>query len=609
MAFGLKGIISLDNSGFMKAIKQSRRATDDVKNSAKGAGSSIKDMLGAAAGIAGLTVGVGHAVKTFIDFEKQMSVVKGMTGATGNDLELLSNKAMEMGRILPASASDAAGAMTNLASAGFDTNQIMSAIEGTLYLATAAQVDMATAATITAGTLRGFGLEASKANHVADVLAMTANTTGAEIGDLGEAMKYVAPVAHASGLSLEEMSAAVGIMANANIKGSQAGTTLRGAISRLTNPTGRAAAAMQKMGFSAFDSMGNMKPLSKMIRQIKNNTKDWTQQERNAAITRIFGQEALSGMIALIDSGADKIDDVTNALKNSDGQAQKTAKVYSDNIGGALEEVEGAYETLEIQIVKKGSPAIQGALKDVADAIPIIGEKMVWVAEVIADNIDMIKGITAVYATYRGALLLTAGLEAALAATMTIRNGIMAISTVATMVYGSIQGGAAVGTTILTGAQLLLNAALAANPVGLVVLAIAALVAGVVVAYKKLDWFKNLVDGLWESLKSMGSAVGGAFSSVGKFLTGGDDKKVKKNANGTSYFSGGASAINERGGEMQVLPNGTSIIPADRTKEMISNNTTTSSNTDNRKIDIHIDARGMQVDELVDELELRLANI
>jgi len=602
MAFNLGGILSLNIAGFQSALSQATGSVNGLGSSASSAGSKIGGLIATAGGMLGITVGIGHATTTFMEFEKQMSNVQAISEASKDELKLMSDKAMEMGRVLPASASEASKAMANLASAGFKTDEVLSAIEGTLYLAASAQTDMATAADITTSSLRGFGLEAAQAGHVADVLAKTAADTNAGIIDIGEAMKYVAPVAKSAGQSLEGMSAAIGIMANSGIKGSQAGTTLRGAIIRLTDPSKEARGAMESIGLTAFDSAGNMKSLTTIVGELKNNTKNLTQEQRNQAISQIFGTEALSGMLALVDAGAEQLDTLTNSFKNSDGAAKKMAETQTNNMYGALEQVKGAFETLEITLVGKFAPAVTTALKSIGDYIPLVANELMYYTGLIFDHMDTIGLIVGVYATYKAAVMGAVVVEALLAGIMVAKNIAMAIYSAAWVGYTMVTGGATVATGLMTSAQLLLNMAMIANPIGAVVVGIGVLVGAVMLAYNKLEWFRNLVDGVWSSLKKMGSAVASAFGGIGgaKLPTA----SIPANANGTSYFGGGASMVNERGGEMRIMPSGTSIIPADRTKQMLSGNT-----SKENKVTINIDARGMQVDELVTQLQVRLANI
>lgn len=609
MAFGLSGILSLNASGFLKGIQQANGATDKLGSKVKSAGSNLGKMIGAAAGIAGVGFGIKDTIDTFADFQKEMSNVQAITEETSEvAMKQLTEKAKEMGRILPASASDAAQAMASLGSAGFSTDEIMKSIEGTLYLATAAQTDMATAADISSSTLRGFGLEAEKAGHVSDVLAKTASATNAGIIDLGESLKYSAPAAKAAGWALEEVAAATGLMANAGIKGSQSGTTLRGAIVRLTKPAKPAIKAMKEIGFSAFDSSGKMKPLGTIIGELQSKTKGLTQEQKNQKIATIFGTEALSGMLTLMDAGPDKINELTGSLEKSDGASKKMAETQTNNLYGAMQELEGAFETAKINIGEKAAPAITNAIKGIADALP-------WV---VTGGLDLVqKGFQWIIDNQGGIVTALGGLGTAFLVYKGIVFGVTLFQeawNLAMVVHALVTGGAAAATTVLEGAtgamaaaQWILNAAMAANPIGLVIAAIAGLVAGVVIAYKKFDWFKNKVDYVFKSLERFGETVKNVFSwasegisKVGSFLGFGGEK----NANGTAYFGGGASLVNERGGEMQVLRNGTSIIPADRTRQMIEGNA-----NDSKNVNINIDARGMNVDELVSKLKLTLTNV
>ena len=187
--------------------------------------------------------------------------VKAISGSTGKEFEALSQQAKDLGASTSFSASEAAMGMENLASAGFSTSQIMSAMPGLLNLAASDALDLGTAADIAASTLNGFGLEASEAAHVADVLARAAADTNAGITDTGMAMKFIAPVASAMNISLEETTAAIGLLANAGIQGSSAGTVLRSALSHLAKPSKEAATLMEELGFNAYDAQGKMLPL------------------------------------------------------------------------------------------------------------------------------------------------------------------------------------------------------------------------------------------------------------------------------------------------------------------------------------------------------------
>ncbi|NRT90022.1 phage tail tape measure protein [Clostridium beijerinckii] len=261
----------------------------------------------------------------------------------------------------------AAEGMENLAAAGFNTQETMAAMPGLLDLAAASGESLATSSDIAASTLRGFGLEANQAGHVADVLAKNANATNAAVADTGEAMKYIAPVAHSMGLSLEEVTAAIGEMANSGIKGSQAGTTLRSALTRLASPSNEAAGAMASIGFNAFDSQGKLKSLSTIVGEYSKALEGKTEQQKQDLTATIFGQEAMSGMLVLMQGGKKSLDDLTESYKNSDGAAKDMATTMQDNAKSAIEQMTGSIETAAIKLEEAAAPAITKIANEVQD--------------------------------------------------------------------------------------------------------------------------------------------------------------------------------------------------------------------------------------------------
>ncbi len=232
---------------------------------------------------------------------------------------------------------------------------------GMLSLAAAGDVDIATASDIAGSSLRGFGMEAGQATHVADVLAKTAADTNAGITDTGEAMKYIAPVAHSLGISFEDTTAAIGLLSNAGIKGSQAGTTLRSALTNLASPTKRASKTMEELGMNFFDAHGKMLPLGDVIQQLKDKTSGLTQQQKASTMETLFGKEAMSGMLALVDQGPDKFRSLEKGLKNCDGEGKKMADTMQNNLKGAIEGMKGSIETMGIRIGDVLAPGIRKA--------------------------------------------------------------------------------------------------------------------------------------------------------------------------------------------------------------------------------------------------------
>ena len=303
------------------------------------------------------------AVTTGNDFEAQMSRVQAIAGATGDELEQLTEQAMSVGAETTFSASQVAEGMENLASAGFTTQEIMEAMPGLLDLAASSGAELATASEIAASAIRGFGLEADKAGHVADVFAEAAARTNAQTEDMGEAMKYVAPVAKTVGLSIEETAAAIGIMSDAGVKGSQAGTTLRGGLTRIVKPTKMVRDAMAELGVEFYDSNGKMKSLTEIIKTLQEHTKGLTDETKNQALAQIFGTEALSGMLALVNRGSNELADMTKSFESCDGAAEKMADTMLDNTKGALESLSGSLESAGIAIQKALAPEIKDLAK------------------------------------------------------------------------------------------------------------------------------------------------------------------------------------------------------------------------------------------------------
>lgn len=356
----LKFDTKIDESGF-------NDGTQSIGNSAKKGMSIVTKAF--AAGTAAISAGGLAVIKMGSDFEAQMSRVKAISGATQEDFQKLRDQALQLGADTSFSASQAAEGMENLAAAGFSVTETMEAMPGLLDLAAASGEDLSASSDIAASAIRGFGLEASEAAHVADVLAANANMTNSSVAQTGEALKYIAPVARAAGISLEETSAAIGLMANAGIQGSQAGTTLRGALSRLSKPTDDMCQVMDQLGLEFYDSEGKMKSLHDQIEMLQKATKGMTDEQRNNALVTLYGQESLSGMLALINEGPDSLDKLTKSFQECDGIAKETAATMQDNFQGAFEQMTGSLETLAIRLYDSVSEPLKNLAVLGTDAI------------------------------------------------------------------------------------------------------------------------------------------------------------------------------------------------------------------------------------------------
>lgn len=356
--------IGADIKGFEKEFGKLQKSLQTVGTKLKDTGKTLTK------GLTAPLVGLGTAsVMTYASFEKSMNKVRALSGATGKDFEDLESLARELGATTKFSASEAADGMAFLAMAGFDTNQIIGTMPALLDLAAAAQMDLGAAADITTNIMSGFGIEAEEAGRVADVLALASSSANTDVHGMGEAMKYVAPVANALGISIEETAAAVGFMADAGIQGSQAGTALRAGLSRLVNPVGEAKDAMEELGWSAIDADGNFKSLETILAELEDKTADMTEAQRAQTLSMLFGQEAASGWIAMLERGSDELGTFTGELENSEGAAKKMAEIMGEGLAGAWVQLLSALEGLAISFGEILAPAVQAVIEMLTKAV------------------------------------------------------------------------------------------------------------------------------------------------------------------------------------------------------------------------------------------------
>lgn len=425
-------------------------------------------------------VGIGvAAMTTFGNFEQQMNRVKAISGATGGQFDQLKQRAVELGASSVFSASEVAQAMENMASAGMNVNDIYSASAGVMDLAAVSGRDMGLAAEAVASAMNQFGIAGENATHVADVYAKAAADTNAETVDMAEAMKYAGPVMSSLNSSFEETAAAIGIMSNAGIKGSQAGTTLRTAMQRLAAPTDVASKLMQSLGISAYNSEGQMKPISELLPHLQERLSGLSEEQRNNALNTLFGKESLSGMLALLDSAGPEFDGVVSGLQNSNGAAKEMADTMNSGLTGSIENLKGKLETAAITVSERFAPYIE----QLADKV---GELTEWFTNLSEEQQDQIIKWGLVAAAAGPALVVFGKVAGALGTTFkalgTVSSGIgKVVGKVAPLItnFAGMET-AAVGATGATsnfgGAVGLLS-----NPLGLVVGGAAALAGGLVV--------------------------------------------------------------------------------------------------------------------------------
>lgn len=449
---------------YQESFDQAKQAMGNSFEQAKKVGAGIT-----AVGV-GLAAGLGSAVNTSMEFEAQLSRVGAISDATGTQLEALRKSALDLGASTSKSASEVAKGQEELAALGFTVEEILGAMPGVISAAEASGSDMAQTAEVMASTLNIFGKEASEASKVADILAKTANVSAADLTDMQYALKYAGPPAAALGVSLEELSASIGIMTNAGMQGEQAGTSLRGALLGLLSPSEENSKAMTAMGIEVEDAAGNFVGVAKLVENLSESMDGLTDTQKAATLAQLVGKEAVSGMLSLMAAGPEEIEKLTKALEDSGGASAEAAAKMKDNLKGAIDEMSGAFETLMITIGTAITPAIQAlstALGGLANWFNNLSPSM-------QSFIAIAAAVTAALALIAGPLLILIGMIPTIAAGFTAIGGVFAA---------------------LTG------------PVGIIIAAVAALAAGLTYLYNNNETVKNGLNAAWEFLKTAATNV------------------------------------------------------------------------------------------------------
>ncbi|AXK19122.1 phage tail tape measure protein [Bacillus sp. COPE52] len=379
--FGTLGLRDNEyRQGLSRAEQQGQRASNNINKGFSNTGNMF-GATGAAAmgmgasmlGVAGVTVGVGAALVGTIsagaNFEKQLSSVKAMTGATDAQMAQMTAQAKQLGAETKFSASQAAEGMAFLGMAGFKTNDIMAAMPGMLNLAAAGNLDLGRAADIASNIMAGFGLEASQAGHAADVLAYASSNSNTNVEQLGEAMKYASGTASTVGFSMEETTAAMMAMADVGLQGSVAGQAFASSLGRLAKPSKEAQKAIDAMNISFFDQQGKIKPLPAIIGELEKGMGGMSEKQKTATLQTIFGAEAFKNWAALIKKGSTTLEENTTALEKSNGKAKEMADTMNDNLIGAWDGFTSKVEGLAITIFGILAPALYGILAGATAAV------------------------------------------------------------------------------------------------------------------------------------------------------------------------------------------------------------------------------------------------
>ena len=434
-------------------------------------------------------VGLGAAaVKTAADFDSGMSKVAAISGATGDDLQALRDKAREMGSKTKFSASEAAEAMEYMAMAGWKTTDMLGGIEGIMNLAAASGESLATTSDIVTDALTAFGLKADDAGHFSDVLAAASSNANTNVSMMGETFKYAAPIAGALGFSVEDTAEAIGLMANAGIKGSQAGTSLRTIMNNLAGEVKICGSALGEVTIQTTNADGSMRELSDILADCRGAFSQLSESEQAAAAEALVGKNAMSGFLALMNAAPEDIDKLSSAIENCDGKSAEMAATMQDNLAGQLTILKSQLEELAISFGEILMPAIRSIVSGIQGFVDKLNSMDETTKKVIVTIALIVAAI--------GPVLIVVG------------KVISAVGTIMTIVPK-----VAAAIKAVKGAFAGLNAVMAANPIILVIAAIAALVAAFIYLWNTSDEFRQFWIDLWENIKAVAIAVWEAIST------------------------------------------------------------------------------------------------
>jgi TP901 family phage tail tape measure protein len=485
-------------------------AVNDLRNANKGFTDFAKSIGSVALGIgkalgAGTLAIAGFATKVGMDFEAGMSKVQAISGATGEQLDKLTKRAKELGRTTSKSASEVAEGMSFMAMAGWNADVIDQTIGGLVRLSEAAGEEMGKVSDIVTDAMTAFKLDATKENiqMFGDVLASVSSNANTNISMMGETFKECSALAGTMGYSIQDMSLAIGLMANSGIKGSRAGTALKNAISNLASPTKDMQATMTQLGLSLTDSEGNMKSFRDIMVDLRGSMKNLSQDEQAAAASALFGKESMAGMLAIVNASEEDFNKLAGAVDNCNGAAENMAKTMQGNFKGQLKQFESVVEGIGISIYDKFKGPLTDAMKSINDALQGLNDSIengdlssafesfgAGIAQVVNGIASTLPVVLPVIMELFGYIIgnadtimaLLAGIAAGFAAFQVIE-----VYTTLMTTFGAVTK----GTTTIMG---LFNAVMAANPISLTVIAIAALVAGMVLLYTKCETFRNIVN-------------------------------------------------------------------------------------------------------------------
>ncbi len=444
-----------------------------VGSAIEGAGQKLMPVTAAVGGLS------AAAVKVAADFDSAMSQVAAVSGAAGKELDTLRDKAREMGSKTKFSASEAAEAMNYMAMAGWKTGDMLDGIEGIMNLAAASGEDLAATSDIVTDALTALGLSAADSGHFADILAAASSNANTNVSMMGETFKYCAPVAGALGFTVEDTAEAIGLMANAGIKSSQAGTAMRTMLTSLTGEVTFVGDAFGELTVQTTNADGSMRSLGDILTDCRAAFAQMSESERAANAEALVGKNAMSGFLAVMNAAPGDIEKLNSAINNCDGTAERMAETMQDNLAGQLTILKSQLEELAISIGEILMPSIR----------QIVG----WIQGLVDWLNGLDEGTKKVIVTVA---LVAAALGPVLIVIGKVVGAVGTILTAIPKIAGAVSGvaGFVSGTVIPA-----LSAVVAA--IGWVPIAIAAVIGAVVMLYNKCEWFRDAVNAVWAQVR------------------------------------------------------------------------------------------------------------
>lgn len=446
------GYLMLDHSGFSSGLKTAegelsgfQKSANKFSSAMSGIGTKLTSVgTSLTKNVTTPIVGLGTAAAvTAANFESAMSKVKAISGSTGEEMTALRDKAIEMGAKTKFSAKESADAFTYMAMAGWKASDMVDGISGIMSLAAADGLDLATTSDIVTDALTAFGLQAKDSSHFADVLAQASSSANTNVSMLGESFKYVAPVAGAMNMSVEDTALALGIMANSGIKASQAGTALRSMLTRISTDAGASSKSLgalgiltEKLGVEFYNTDGSVRDLSDVLVDLRKAWKGLTAEEQNNYAKKIAGQEAISGFLALMNTEESEFNKLSDAINNCNGRADEMAETMMDNTAGAIEEMTGAIETLAINL----GTALTPTIRKIAVYITDLAEKLGQMNE---EQMNTIVKIAAIVAAVGPCLIILGKLFGAIGSivsTVSALSGIFSGTSASATLFGTTLG-------------------------------------------------------------------------------------------------------------------------------------------------------------------------